>query len=154
MYRFKCKNCNHGEKVTISPDSSISTDLYGERRLVTKYYIDCQIESEVDSILTNMNFNFLIAFADDSDDSLVDNNKEHYFYTFTDNFLDCHKIKDYYTFDNIDELIEFWKEMSKKPLGMWYYCVHNKNNTIKTFCSGAVDPADLEEIIIPYKNSL
>ncbi len=153
MINFKCKNCTYGKDVVLTLDNAIETDLYGIKKLVSKYYINCPLETTIDYNLSNNNFKFLIAFADDSDEALVTGPNEHYFFTFTDNYVDCTRIKDYYIFNTIEELEEFWKEMHKNPLGMWYFMVHNKKGDLYTFCSGAVDPEDIE-CIKSYKSLL
>jgi hypothetical protein len=142
---YKCRNCCYGKGVVLTPETSIETDLYGMKKLVTKYYKNCPNGQDIDYTLSNNEFKYLIAFADDSDEA-KDPIAADWFYTFTDNYTDCSRIKDYYTFDTIDELEEFWKEMHKNPLGMWYFMVHNKKGQLYTFCSGAVDPDDIESI--------
>lgn len=145
MKNFKCKECCYGKNVILTPENIIETDLYGIKRLITRYYRNCPLESDIDYILSNNDFKFLIAFADDSDDA-KDNTCEDWFFTFTDNYTDCSRIKDYYAFDSIDELEEFWRDMYREPLGMWYFMVHNKKGQLYTFCSGAVDPDDINSI--------
>ena len=152
MKQFKCKTCSHGTNAVLIPDSTVETDLYGLKKLITRYYIECPVENAIDPILTENKFKYLVAFADDSEKAR-DIACEDWYYTFTDNYIDCYRIKDYYILDTIDELLEWWKTMYKHPLGMWYFMVHNNNGKLYTFCSGAVDKDDINSII-EYKKML
>ena len=149
MKRYKCTNCCYGKDVVLIQDSSIETDLYGIKKLITKYYRNCPVGSDVDYTLSNNDFKYLIAFADDSEESR-DVTSDNWFYTFVENYTDCNRIKDYYTFDTIDELEEFWKENYNKFANMWYFMVHNKKGLLINFHSGEVKPDDIE-IIKAYR---
>ena len=51
------------------------------------------------------------------------------------------------TFDNTIDLKHEWDKISDWPVSMWYWVLVDDNDLI---CSGACDPTDLEEIIIPW----
>ena len=51
------------------------------------------------------------------------------------------------TFDNPIDLKHEWDKISDWPVSMWYWVLVDDNDLI---CSGACNPADLEEIIIPW----
>lgn len=64
--------------------------------------------------------------------------KDNYKY-FTENFTG-EGIHTYYLFNTPEEFISKWKEIYNLPNGMWYWCLDDGY----CFCSGAVDPGDIE----------
>ena len=85
----------------------------------------------------------VMAFTNPLDVLLDDYNpeihrKENYKY-FTENFTG-EGIHSYYVFDTPEEFMNKWKEIYNLPNGMWYWCL----NDGQCFCSGAVDPGDIE----------
>ena len=149
MKRFKCTNCCYGNGVVLTPDSTVETDLYGIKKLVTRYYINCPHENDIDYILSNNDFKFLIAIADDSD-LARDPISTDWYYTHVDNYIDCSRVKDYYAFDTIDEMLEFWKEKHESLKDSWYFMVHNKQGVLITFYSGVFNDSNID-IIKGYK---
>lgn len=50
----------------------------------------------------------------------------------------------YYAFDDVKDFIAKWKEVSKNPDSMWYWCYDGEIEDTNCFCSGACDPDDIE----------
>ena len=71
---------------------------------------------------------------DESNEELKSNNYKY----FTDKFTG-YGIHTYYVCDTMEQFIEKWKEISKNPRGMWYWCLDDG----VCFCCGACDPDDI-----------
>lgn len=87
---------------------------------------------------------FVMAFSDpldslmpDYDESNEELRNNNYKY-FTDKFTG-YGVHTYYVCDTMEQFIEKWKEISKNPRGMWYWCLDDG----KCFCCGACDPDDI-----------